>query len=159
MTKEDDVTGCERYRFTYNNDEMAINAEIGLYFQFNQENGIPQPGPNDNCKGFKGFKFGKKNKKKKRCRNDGFNPGFMESRRIWDHGCGLNMRTDENSDIPVSQYFVMYAKNQAIWIEDFIPTFEKMTRNGYKESDLATAPNSWQNILCSKNDQEVIKCT
>ena len=88
---------------------------------------------------------------KDRCKNDGFNSRFMKSRRIWDHGCGLNMRTDENSDIPVSQYFVMYAKDQATWIEDFIATYEKMTRNGYEENDLKTAPYSWQNILCSKN--------
>lgn len=159
VTREDDVTGCERYRFTYGNDEMAINAEIGLYFQFNQENGIPKVGPNDNCKGFKNFIFSKKNKMKDRCKNDGFNSRYMKSRRIWDHGCGLNMRTDENSDIPVSQYFVMYAKDQATWIEDFIPTFEKMTRNGYHENDLKTAPYSWQNVLCSKNDEGVIVCS
>ena len=37
----DDVIGCEKYRFATGNDEMLMNAEAGLYFKFEEENGIP----------------------------------------------------------------------------------------------------------------------
>ena len=47
---EDDITGCERYRFAFGLDEMAMNAEMGLYLQFDVENGIPK-----NCPGFEQF--------------------------------------------------------------------------------------------------------
>ena len=47
---EDDITGCEKYRFAFGLDEMAMNAEMGLYLQFDVENGIPK-----NCPGFEQF--------------------------------------------------------------------------------------------------------
>ena len=46
----DDIQGCETYRFAFGLDEMAINAEMGLYFKFDEVNGIPV-----NCKGLKDF--------------------------------------------------------------------------------------------------------
>ena len=47
---EEDITGCERYRFSYGKDEMMINAEMGLYLQFDVLDGIPQ-----NCSGLEHF--------------------------------------------------------------------------------------------------------
>ena len=47
---EDDITGCEKYRFAFALDEMAMNAEMGLYLHFDVENGIPK-----NCPGFEQF--------------------------------------------------------------------------------------------------------
>ena len=35
-----------------------------------------------------------------------------------------------------------------VWLRDFIPTFEKMMRSGYTNSELTTAPPSWANVLC-----------
>ena len=32
----DDIRGCEKYRFAHGLDEMAINAEMGLYLKFDQ---------------------------------------------------------------------------------------------------------------------------
>ena len=37
---------------------------------------------------------------------------------------------------------------QDLWLGDFIEAFEKMMANGYKESDLTTAPQSWENVRC-----------
>ena len=30
----DDTQGCEKYRFAFGADEMACNAEMGLYYDF-----------------------------------------------------------------------------------------------------------------------------
>ena len=38
----DDVVGCEKFRFAFGRDEMMMNAEAGLYFKFDEENGIPK---------------------------------------------------------------------------------------------------------------------
>ena len=46
----DDIQGCEKYRFAFGKDEMMMNAEAGLYFKFDQENGIPK-----NCPGLEHF--------------------------------------------------------------------------------------------------------
>ena len=46
----DDIEGCERYIFAFGEDEMLMNSEAGLYFKFDEENGIPK-----NCPGFENF--------------------------------------------------------------------------------------------------------
>ena len=40
--ENDDTQGCEKYRFPHGLDEMAINAEIGLYFDFQVPNIVSQ---------------------------------------------------------------------------------------------------------------------
>ena len=46
----DDIRGCEQYRFPFGKDEMMMNAKAGLYFKFEEENGIPY-----NCPGLEHF--------------------------------------------------------------------------------------------------------
>ena len=74
------------------------------------------------------------------------------------------MRSLPLEDSPVSTIFTDYANDQVgnnpigvkpglislqdIWIGDFIPTFEKMMRNGYTDTELTKAPLSWANVLC-----------
>ena len=145
------IHGCERYRFANGLDDMAINAEMGLYLQFDQVNGIPVVGANGTCLGLKDFNMNK----------------WMESnksrnkyRRAWDHGCGLNMRREPENDKPVSSYFNIYAENQATWVKDFTQTFEKMAQNGYQDLDLTDAPKSWENVFCRKTGEGMkIECT
>ena len=48
---------------------------------------------------------------------------------------------------PVSQIMDEYANNQSTWINDFIPTMEKMMRNGYS-AGLNNAPNHNANVFC-----------
>ena len=136
----DDIEGCEKYRFAFNLDEMAINAEMGLYFQFDQINGIPV-----NCPGLKDFTMEK------------WKQNTGKYRRAWHHGCGLNMRKEPANSEPVSNYFGIYAKDQRAWVRDYVPTFEKMVRNGYNDNDLTRAPDSWTNVRCLK--QEKFECT
>ena len=42
--------GCEKFRYAFGTDEMLMNAEAGLYFEFDEENGIPK-----NCEGLENF--------------------------------------------------------------------------------------------------------
>ena len=138
--ERDDIEGCEKYRFAFNLDDMTMNAEMGLYLQFDQVNGIPIVGANGTCPGLKDFnmEMWKKNTNK--------------YRRAWDHGCGLNMRKEPQEDKPVSSYFKLYAKNQARWVKDFKRAFEKMSENGYNDSDLHDAPRSWKNVFCRRTE-------
>ena len=134
----DDIQGCETYRFAFGLDEMAINAEMGLYFKFDEVNGIPV-----NCKGLKDFNMETWKRKPNQSRQS------VASQSVaWHHGCGLNMRREPKNAQPVSRFFDIYAKDQSKWVRDYVPTFEKMTKNGYKWSDLKRAPDSWDNVRC-----------
>ena len=44
------MVGCEKFRYAFGTDEMLMNAEAGLYFEFDEENGIPK-----NCEGLENF--------------------------------------------------------------------------------------------------------
>ena len=115
----DDVTdgeikGCEKYRFAFGIDEMLMNAEAGLYFQFEEKNGIPY-----GCPGLEDFNmetWTSKNMKDDRVR------------RAFDMDCPLNPRRMPETDKPVSEIIKDYASDQALWLSDFIGAFEKMTR-------------------------------
>ena len=151
--KVEDINGCEKYRFATNLDDMTINAEMGLYLKFDQVNGIPVVGEDGSCSGLKKFnmKVWKKNTKNGTIRD--------KYRRAWDHGCDLNMRREPESDEPVSSYFETYAGNQTRWVEDFIPAFEKMSINGYENSELHDAPSSWENVFCRRTITKKIECS
>merc|ERR1712117_139310 len=142
----DDIKGCERYRFAFGKDEMMMNAEAGLYFKFDQENGIPK-----NCPGLEHFNMdnwirpnGEVNKKD-------------DIRRAYHMDCPLNDRRLPESDKPVSDIVQDYADDQVLWVSEFTAAFEKMTRNGYTDGELTDAPSSWENIQC-KRARGVMTC-
>ena len=115
----DDVTdgeikGCEKYRFSFGLDEMLMNAEAGLYFQFEEKNGIPY-----NCPGLEDFNMETWTSQK--MKDD-------RVRRALDMDCPLNTRRMPESDKPVSEIIQDYAADQALWLTDFIGAFEKMMR-------------------------------
>jgi hypothetical protein len=62
-------------------------------------------------------------------------------------GCGKQMLAEPAGSTPVSQIMDEYAKNQSTWINDFIPTMEKMMRNGYS-AGLSNAPDHNANVFC-----------
>merc|ERR1711953_37652 len=130
---EDDITGCEKYRFAFGLDEMAMNAEMGLYLQFDVENGIPK-----NCPGFEQFNMEHWEQ----------NPRKDTLRRAYNQECPLNMRSLPEDDLPVSTIIADYASDQDLWLRDFTEAFEKMMANGYEDSVLTKAPNSWENVYC-----------
>ena len=150
---KDDLKGCEKYRQAFSMIEVAMNCEMGLYHQFDVENGMPK-----NCSGLEEFNL------------DHWDDGLV----AWDVDCPLNMRSLPVDDIPVSSIMAEYASDQVTqlsatcqpiilflqdrWIRDFIKTFEKMMKNGYEESDLTQTPGSWWNVGCL-NENEKIVCS
>merc|ERR1719150_1212827 len=143
----DDIDkGCEKYRFAFGADESLINAEAGLYFKFDEENGIPK-----NCPGLEHFNMENwtSGDKKWMTKNT--------VRRAFEMECPLQDRKLPSTDKAVSEIITDYATNQQLWLGDFIGAFEKMTSNGYMDGDLTAAPASWQNVQC-KNLNKVMTC-
>ena len=94
-----DDDNCERYRFAFGVDEMAMNCEIGLYLQFDVENGIPK-----NCPGLEKFNMENwDNCRGKACAKN-VNLAYNQS-------CPLNMH-QEDGDLPVSSIIAEYASDQ-----------------------------------------------
>jgi len=141
----DDVKGCEKFRFSFGHDEMLMNAEAGLYFKFDEENGIPK-----NCEGLEHFNMDTWMKDGKLNKADTI-------RRAYHMNCPLNDRRLPEDDKPVSEIISEYAESQDQWVDEFIGAFEKMVRNGYQDEDLKDAPGSWTNVVCKKR-KKVMTC-
>ena len=93
---------------------MLMNAEAGLYFQFEEKNGIPY-----NCPGLEDFNMETWTTQKMK---DTF------VRRAMEMDCPLNPRRLPETDKPVSEIIKDYAADQTLWLTDFIGAFEKMMR-------------------------------
>ena len=50
----------------------------------------------------------------------------------------------------IYRYFEDYAKNQDLWIKDFIHVYEKMLQNGYENTDLIDGPNQFDGVFCQR---------
>ena len=51
--------------------------------------------------------------------------------------CQLNsMSYPEGTNDPIHAVFEEYAADQSKWVDDFIPTYEKMLSNGYNRSNI-----------------------
>jgi len=135
----DDVVGCEKFRFAFGRDEMMMNAEAGLYFKFDEENGIPK-----NCEGLEHFNM-------ENWINDNGKVNSSDTvRRAYHMNCPLNDRRLPKEDNTVSGIISEYAENQDLWVNEFIGAFEKMMRNGYQDGELTDAPGSWENVVCKR---------
>ena len=128
---EDDITGCEKYRFAFGADEMAMNAEMGLYLQFDVENGIPQ-----NCPGFEQFNMDHwKISMELTLRSQILGltlflllgPKKDTFRRAYNQGCPLNMRSLPEDDLPVSSIIAEYASDQVTTLTHSNRSINKIT--------------------------------
>ena len=102
----DDIEGCERFRLSIPKEEMMMNAEAGLYFKFDEENGIPT-----NCPGLENFNF------------DTWNDTSLHKdhrRRAYHMKCPLNDRRLPEDDKPVSEIIQDYADNQVDNVSFFL---------------------------------------
>jgi len=130
LLSDDDVWGgCERFRGISGMGQNMISAEIGLFYNFSiDEHKIPT-----GCPGFENFNTA----------------NFIADwgTRVAKPACPRSTFADAQ-DIPVSQIVELYADNQAQWLSDFIPTLEKMLRNGHAASDLIDGPDQWTDISC-----------
>ena len=77
--------------------------------------------------------------------------------RAYNHNCPLQTLKDQD-DKTTSEIIRDYANDQSHWLENFIPAFEKMMRNGYKPNDLSAAPKSWVGHKCYQSSKHGISC-
>ena len=67
------------------------------------------------------------------------------------HGCPLNNAMD-NSGLKMHEIVQKFADDEQAWINEFVPTFQKMQENGYLPGSLSTSPNTWQGLKCNNNN-------
>ena len=176
MENDPDVNdGCEMWNFNFGIDEMALSAEIGLYFDFEvTEDGIPYGCPGMNR--FNSTWWTDPNKKRKHefykiqalvqliiCDDldarfkgttylkEGTNPDDPKNWHEGDPDCPMNtMKVPAGKGKQIYKYFEDYAKNQNLWINDFIAVYEKMLQNGFKNSELIDGPNQYDGVFCER---------
>merc|ERR1712156_350936 len=130
--------GCERFRFISGADEIALNAEMGLYREFEVTDGIIH-----GCPGLEIFNKTMSDTSKKTTvwskGEDGWNgePRCEKQRLEEPPGSGE----------PLHTIFEEYADDQAVWMRDYVPAMEKMLANGY-ETGLVDAPDFTTGVVC-----------
>ena len=144
----------ERFRVNKGQDEIALNSEMGLYFDFNvTDGGIPY-----GCPGFDYFNNDIWSQQKHGCLNcwtrypKTDNPRFT-AKDDWytdDVNCQLNKMQVPSGSTPMHEIYEEYAADQQKWIEDYVPTFEKMISNGYGAGELTNAPDHYTNVICPR---------
>merc|ERR1712223_22168 len=130
--------GCEKFRFISGADEIALNAEMGLYREFEVTDGIIH-----GCPGLEIFNKTMSDTSKKTTvwskGEDGWNgePRCEKQRLEEPPGSGE----------PLHTIFEEYADDQAAWMRDYVPAMEKMLANGY-ETGLVDAPDFTTGVVC-----------
>jgi len=115
-------------------EEMMLSSDMGLYWRFNVDD---KKFPKD-CEGLTGFKHYK---------TQVGQPLFSDGQPQ------CNLQTEKQSnDKPLHKIIEDYARDQAIWIRDFIPAFEKMLSNGYAPNELTDGPDQFSNVICSDRE-------
>ena len=128
--------GCERYRFISGRDEIALNCEMGLYREFEVENGILH-----GCPGLEHF-----NETMTNTNNIVWSqlPGVGRAEPL----CEKQRLSEPAGSAPLYEVMEEYANNQTTWITDYIHAHEKMVHNGYSQGSLTTAPDHFTNTSC-----------
>ena len=67
-------------------------------------------------------------------------------------GCPLNKMKVAGESTALHEVFEEYALDQQKWIDDYLPTFEKMLANGYEEGELVDGPDQYTNVYCKRHD-------
>jgi len=129
----DPYDGCERYNSEGGNHELALPAEIGLYFKFEtDEHDVPT-----GCPGFENF-----HSEHWYCKfhsGQGCNQGSPN--------CPLN---DDPADDNMKLYEVVehFAENQDAFIRAFMPAWERVLENGYDHTTLSASQDITTNVVC-----------
>jgi len=131
--------GCERMRFIAGADEIALNAEMGLYKQFE----VDDYGVIYGCPGLEIFNRTMRGTKGRTTWSElpgGYGPQEPEcEKQMIEHPAG--------SGEPLYTLFEEYASNQQNFVRDFVIAMEKMLANGYSEG-LTQAPDHWTDVSC-----------
>ena len=131
--------GCERMRFIAGADEIAINAEMGLYKQFE----VDDDGVIYGCRGLEIFNATMRDTK---------------ARTVWSVPPGQwgpiepecekqTIQHPAGSGEPLYAIFEEFASNQQNFVRDFVIAMEKMSANGYPDG-LTLAPDHWTDVSC-----------
>merc|ERR1719450_829633 len=129
--------GCEKFRLISGADEIALNAEMGLYREFEVTDGVIH-----GCPGLEPFAEMR-------------NTSIIKT--IWSKGednwngeprCE-KQRLEEpaGSGEPLYTIFEEYADDQSAWMRDYVPAMEKMLANGY-DTGLVDAPDFTTGVVC-----------
>ena len=143
---------CERFRNNGGQDEISMNCEVGLYLDFKvSDTGIPY-----GCSGLESFNntvwknakhpFGWSRLPKVK-NPDPFNNQHWERDGVT---CPLTKIQEPLGSTPLHEVFEEYAGDQQKWVNDYVPTFEKMISNGYSDGDLTDAPDQWTDVVCPR---------
>ena len=119
------------------NEETALNVDVGYYFDFTVD---PETGRPGGCPGL----------------------AFNEHTKSAIVDCGLNKYAPEGEAL--SDIVEDFADSQANWIRDFLTAFDKMSKNG--NLDLVQGPTSWFGAECAikeikekgKRKKKIWKC-
>ena len=147
--------GCERSLLIQGADEMAINSEIGLYFDFQvTDDGMPYGCPN--LEGFTTENFKRSHDEDNSWTAWSVKPGaggaYGPGSERYDPECPLQTLAVPEGSTPLHQIVEEYAEDQDAFIRDFIPTLEKMLSNGYDSSDLqdSEVEYSFDTVNCNR---------
>lgn len=138
-------SGCERYKFHSGLDECMLNAEMGLYKDFQvTADGIPH-----GCPGFENFNLENWRKTWRAGTTFESHWSMIDGRRA-EPQCEKMTLEEPPGSTPLHQIIEDYADHQENWIRDFVPTFEKLISNGYTEEELEDGPDQWTGITCPR---------
>lgn len=122
-------------------EEMMLSSDMGLYWHFNVDS---NKFPTD-CTGLTST-----------LGNRGvFNSfsTFVGGPLFTEGAVECNSQTaQESGDSAVHEIIEDYANNQATWLRDFVPAFEKMLSNGYAQNQLIDGPDQFTNVTCSNRE-------
>ena len=109
-----------------------LNSDMGLFLRFDTDDATGRP---VGCSGLEDYKW------------------LSNQRRMVrkPHGCPLNDMLDI-SGLKMHEIVQLFANDEQAWIDEFVPAFEKMQENGYKEKTLTESPNTWQGLICNNNN-------
>merc|ERR1719483_870915 len=138
--------GCEQMKFIIGADEIAINAEMGLYKKFE----VDDDGVIFGCPGLEIFndtRFGMRGThwKEKGATLWSITPGSWApeepecEKQTIEHPAG--------SGEPLYTIFEEFASKQTSFVRDFVTALEKMLTNGYP-GGLTDAPDHWTDVSC-----------
>jgi len=106
--------GCEFFKFVDGRDHAALSPDMGMHihFEVNESNGYPY-----GCEGLESFTQDRDTSSRRN--------------RFANQNCGKQMYKLEGETVPMYEIVEEFADNQKTWVDAFIPTMEKMLRNGH----------------------------
>jgi len=138
--------GCEQMKFIIGADEIAINAEMGLYKKFEvDDDGVIFGCPgleifNDTRFGMRGTHWKEKGGTLWSITPGSWAPTEPEcEKQTIEHPAG--------SGEPLYTIFEEFATKQTSFVRDFVTALEKMLTNGYP-GGLTDAPDHWTDVSC-----------